>query len=148
MIEDWDFILTPQFFAGTVIAGLLLNILGVYVVRAIDRVRKALPASYRRIRAEESARIDALTVAATSDNALYAALAAESSRLRLRQLFASYRIHFHLRRSVPHGVRRIEAGENSQRALTTQKTHPPLPSPHHPPQPSQNQPSRSEPAPL
>jgi hypothetical protein len=37
-------------------------------------------------RVEESVRIEELTTAATSDNALYAALAAEASRLRLHQL--------------------------------------------------------------
>jgi len=85
-MKDWSFVLTPQFLAGTVVAGLLLNIVAAYAVHAIDHVRKALPASYRRARAEESARVEALTAAATSDNALYAALAAEASRLRLRQL--------------------------------------------------------------
>jgi hypothetical protein len=37
-------------------------------------------------RDQESSRIQQLTTAATSDNALYAALAAEASRLRLHQL--------------------------------------------------------------
>ena len=86
MTNDWSFVWTPQFLVGTVIAGLLLNIVAAYVVRAVDHVRKALPASYRRARAEESVRIEQLTAAATSDNALYAALAAEASRLRLHQL--------------------------------------------------------------
>ncbi len=86
MLKDWSFVLTPQFLVGTLIAGLLLNVLAAYVVRTIDRIRIALPTSYRRARAEESARIETLTAAATSDNALYAALAAEASRLRLRQL--------------------------------------------------------------
>jgi quinol-cytochrome oxidoreductase complex cytochrome b subunit len=84
--NDWSFVWTPQFLLGTVIAGLLLNIVAAYVVRAVDHVRKALPASYRRARGEESARIEQLASAATSDNALYAALAAEASRLRLHQL--------------------------------------------------------------
>lgn len=86
MTNDWSFVWTPQFLVGTVIAGLLLNIVATYVVRAVDHVRKALPAAYQRARGEESVRIEQLTTAATSDNALYAALAAEASRLRLHQL--------------------------------------------------------------
>lgn len=86
MKDDWSFVFTPHFLVGTLIAGLLLNTASAYLVRAIDRVRKALPASFRRARSEESARIEELTAAATSDNALYAALAAEASRLRLLQL--------------------------------------------------------------
>ncbi len=86
MTNDWSFVWTPQFLVGTAIAGLLLNIVAAYVVRAVDHVRKALPVSIRRARAEESVRIEQLTTAATSDSALYAALAAEASRLRLHQL--------------------------------------------------------------
>ena len=52
MIHDWNFVWTPQFLVGTVIAGLLLNIVGAYMVRALDHVRKALPASFRRVRQE------------------------------------------------------------------------------------------------
>jgi len=84
--NDWSFIWTPQFIAGTLIAGLLLNIIAEYVVRAVDHVREALPASFRRARDKESERIEQLTIAATSDNALYAALAAEASRLGVHQL--------------------------------------------------------------
>jgi len=84
--NDLSFVWSPQFIVGTIIAGLLLNIFAVYLVRVIDHVRKALPAFYRRTRGEESARIEELTIAATSDNALYAALAAEATRLRLHQL--------------------------------------------------------------
>lgn len=83
MTNDWSFIWSPQFLVGTVIASLLLNIVAAYVVRAVDYVRKVLPASYRRAQREESMRIEQLTAAATSDNALYSALAAEASRLRL-----------------------------------------------------------------
>ena len=90
MLDDWSFVLTPQFLVGTVIAGLLLNIVAAYVVRGIDLIRVALPASYRRARSEELVRIEALTAAATSDNALYAALSAEASRLRLRQLLGFF----------------------------------------------------------
>jgi hypothetical protein len=88
--NNWRFVWTPQFLVGTVIAGLLLNVVAAYVVRAVDRLRKALPASYRRARDEESLRIEQLTAAATSDNALYAALAAEASRLRLHQLLGFF----------------------------------------------------------
>jgi len=84
--NDWSFVLTPHFLVGTVIAGLLLNIVAAYLVRAVDHVRKALPASYRRAQGDESVRREQLTTAATSDNALYAALAAEAGRLRLHQL--------------------------------------------------------------
>lgn len=86
MTNDWRFVWTPQFLFGTLIAGLLLNVVAAYAVRAIDRLGKVLPAFYRRARDEESSRIEQLTTAATSDNALYAALAAEASRLRLLQL--------------------------------------------------------------
>jgi len=86
VIHDWDFVWTPQFLVGTVIAGFLLNVVGAYMVRALDHVWKALPASFRRARQEESVRIEKLVTAAMSDNALYAALAAEASRLRLHQL--------------------------------------------------------------
>jgi hypothetical protein len=41
--NDWSFVWTLQFLVGTVIAGLLLNIVAAYVVRAVDHVRKALP---------------------------------------------------------------------------------------------------------
>jgi hypothetical protein len=84
--NDLNFVWSPQFLVGTVIAGLLLNIVVAYVVRVVDNVRKALSASYRRAQGEESVRIEELTTAATSANALYAALAAEASRLRLHQL--------------------------------------------------------------
>lgn len=90
MTHDWNFVWTPQFLVGTIIAGLLLNVVGVYVVRALDHVRKALPASFRRARQEESERIEKLVTAAMSDNALYAALAAEASRLRLHQLLGFF----------------------------------------------------------
>jgi hypothetical protein len=88
--NDRSFVWTLQFLVGTVIAGLLLNIVAAYMVRAVDHVRKALPASYRRVRGEESVRIERLIAAATSDNALYAALAAEASRLRLHQLLSFF----------------------------------------------------------
>lgn len=45
-----------------------------------------MPASFRRAQEAESARIQQLTSAALSDHALYAALAAEATRLRLKQL--------------------------------------------------------------
>jgi hypothetical protein len=68
----------------------LLNVLAAYLVRAVDHIRKVLPASYRRARDEEALRIDQLSAAATSDNSLYAALAAEASRLRLHQLLGFF----------------------------------------------------------
>lgn len=86
MPNDWRFVWTPEFLVGSIVAGLLLNVVAAYVVRAVDHVMKWLPASYRRNRDAESARIEKLTSAATSDNAVYAALAAEASRLRLHQL--------------------------------------------------------------
>jgi hypothetical protein len=84
--SDWRFVWTPQFFVGTIFAGLLLNVVGTYAVRGLDRIRTVLPAAFRRGRDEESARIQQLVDAGTSDNSLYAALAAEASRLRVHQL--------------------------------------------------------------
>lgn len=86
MTNDWSFVWTPQFLVGTVVAGLMLNVVGAYVVRAFDYLGQELPARYRRAQSKESVHIEQLTTAATSDNALYAALAAEASRLRLHQL--------------------------------------------------------------
>lgn len=70
--------------------GLMFHVLGTYLVRAIDHVKNVLPAFYRRARDKEFARIERLTTAATSDNALYAALAAEASRLRSHQLLCFF----------------------------------------------------------
>jgi hypothetical protein len=85
-MNDWGFVWTRQFVVGTLIAGLLLNVIGGYLIRALDWAGKALPASFRRAQEAESARIEQLTSAALSDHALYAALAAEACRLRLHQL--------------------------------------------------------------
>ena len=90
MRDSWSVVWTPQFLVGTVIAGLLLNVLAAYVVRVVDRVRVHLPAYFRRARDEEAARVQLLYAAAASDNALYAALAAEAGRLRLRQLLSFF----------------------------------------------------------
>jgi len=68
------------------VASLLLNVLGAYVVRMLNRVRPRLTGYFRRALGEEAARTEHLAAAATSDNALWAALAAEASRLRLHQL--------------------------------------------------------------
>jgi hypothetical protein len=84
--NDWSFVWTPEFLVGSLVAGLLLNVLGTYVVRAFDRVANRLPAYFRRVRQEEQTRIQKLSTAASSDNSLYAALAAEAARLRLHQL--------------------------------------------------------------
>jgi hypothetical protein len=46
---DWSFVWSPPFLVGTVIAGLLLNIVAAFAVCVVDHVRKALPASYRRM---------------------------------------------------------------------------------------------------
>ena len=86
MRDALNLIWTPQFFAGTLVAGLLLNVLGAYVVRAIDRLRVRLPGHFRRIREAESLRIQRLSDEATADTALYAALAAEAGRFRVHQL--------------------------------------------------------------
>lgn len=90
MGQNWNFVWTPQFLVGTLIAGLLLNVLGAYVVRAVDRMRVHLPAYFRRARDEEAARIQLLYKAAASDNALYAALASEAGSLRLYQLLCFF----------------------------------------------------------
>jgi nucleoside recognition membrane protein YjiH len=84
--NDWSFVWTPEFLVGSLVAGLLLNVVGAYVVRAFDRVTNRLPAYFRRVRQEEQTRIQKLSTAASSDNALYAALAAEAARLRSHQL--------------------------------------------------------------
>jgi hypothetical protein len=84
--NDWSFVWTPEFLVGSLVAGLLLNVLGTYVVRAFDRVTNRLPVYFRRVRQEEQTRIQKLSTAASSDNALYAALAAEAARLRSHQL--------------------------------------------------------------
>ena len=86
MSNDWSFVWTPQFLVGSLVAGLLLNVVGTYVVRAFDRVANRLPAYFRQVRQEEQTRIQKLSTAASSDNALYAALAAEAARLRSHQL--------------------------------------------------------------
>jgi hypothetical protein len=88
--DDWSFVWTSQFLVGTVIAGLLLGVVSQYIVRALDHISEVLPASFRRAREEESLRIQQLTNAAISDNALYAALVAEASRLRLHQLLSFF----------------------------------------------------------
>jgi len=51
----------------------------------LDWLAKVLPASFRRAKEAESARIKQLTDAATADHALYAALAAEAGRFRSQQ---------------------------------------------------------------
>jgi hypothetical protein len=83
---DWSIFWTPQFVIGVVVMGLLLNVVGAYTVRSIDWARKALPASFRRGRDMEAGRVQQLATAAISDHALYAALAAEATRLRVHQL--------------------------------------------------------------
>jgi hypothetical protein len=90
MRNDWSYVWTLQFLVGTLVVGLLLNVLGTYVVRALDSVKKRLPAYFRRVREEESVRIQTLSTAATSDSALHAALAAEAGRLRLHQLLGFF----------------------------------------------------------
>ena len=90
---NWGVFLTAEFLIGVVVVGLLLNVLGTYVVRSIDWIARVLPAFFRRAQENESARIQRLADAATADHAIYAALAAEASRLRshqLRQFFFSF----------------------------------------------------------
>ena len=86
MSNDWSFVWTPQFLVGSLVAGLLLNVVGTYVVRVFDRVANRLPAYFRQVRQEEVTRIQKLSTAASSDKALYAALAAEAARLRSHQI--------------------------------------------------------------
>jgi hypothetical protein len=85
-MNRWSFVWTPEFLVGTLVVGLLLNVLGAYVVRTLDRVRTRLTGYLRGVLGKEAARTDQLAAAAASDNAVWAALAAEASRLRLHQL--------------------------------------------------------------
>jgi hypothetical protein len=86
MSRDWSFILTPQFLVGTMVAGLLLDVVGTYLVRWLDRIKDQISSGREQALSEESQRVGRLTEAALSDTALYAALAAEGTRLRLDQL--------------------------------------------------------------
>lgn len=86
MTNSWSFLWTPQFWFATLAVGFLLNVLGNYAVRLLDRVGARLSGYFRQLLGEEAARTETLTAAAASDNALWAALAAEASRLRLHQL--------------------------------------------------------------
>lgn len=85
MTINWRVFLTPEFFIGVVVIGLLVNVVSAYVVRSLDWVVEVLPASFRRAQEAETARIQRLTEAATADHAIYAALTAETSRLRSHQ---------------------------------------------------------------
>jgi pilus assembly protein TadC len=83
---NWGIFWTPEFLIGVVVIGLVLNVASAYVVRLLDRMGMVLPAFFRRAQQAESARIRRLADAATSDHALYAALAAEAGRLHSHQL--------------------------------------------------------------
>src|SRR5262245_42114623 len=86
MSINWGVFVTPEFLVGTLVVGLLLHVVGTYMVRSLDWVIKVLPASFRSAQEAESARIQKLTAAATSDHALYAALSADASRIRSHML--------------------------------------------------------------
>jgi hypothetical protein len=84
--STWSLVWTPQFLVGTIVAGLFLNVVSAYVVRAADRLVHRVTGAWRAAVGEEAARTQQLSAAAAADNALYAALAAEASRLRSHQL--------------------------------------------------------------
>ncbi len=47
MRNDWSFFLTPQFLVGTLMVGLLINVLSAFVVRMLDGVKTRLTVYFR-----------------------------------------------------------------------------------------------------
>jgi hypothetical protein len=80
----WAAISTPEFLLGAAF-GLVLNVESAYIVRGLDRLGPRISSLVRPI-LEEDRRWEAeIAIAAASDSALYAALAAEASRERMSQ---------------------------------------------------------------
>ena len=86
MSTNWSKFMTPEFGIGVLLSGLLLNVVGTYVVRGLDRFRSGWTEQARSQRERLRLRREAYTTFARTSPAAYAALAAEAARLRARSV--------------------------------------------------------------